>query len=151
MAGNYSTLGPTTTTVITREELYHIVVGFPTPLTNLKVGQFVKLKTDGTVDVIVAPGDFPIGYVVSAYKDNDSAVRVATPFRAIMYGKAPAAATLTIGDLVTVTGFDATSGLNMFAVAASGQSVDGMVLVAASANGGVDLQIGALRQPYMKP
>jgi hypothetical protein len=126
-------------------------LGFPTPLTNLKVGQFVKLKTDGTVDVIAVPGDFPIGYVVSAYKDTDNAVRVSTPFQAVMYGKAPVASTLTVGDIVTVTGFDATSGLNMFAVSATGNSADGVVLVKASANGGTDLQIGVLRQPYMKP
>ena len=145
-----TTLGSGLTVILEHEEKHAIVLGFVCTDETVKVGQIVKLNTDGSVTGVTATTDKAFGIVGSAYRTTDDTVRVYTPFVAVTQGEASSAAAIVAASPVACSGFDATTGLAIYKTAASGDTVIGICLVGQSASA-VGLMVGIYRMPYLKP
>jgi hypothetical protein len=124
-----------------------IAIAFPTDATNLKEGAVVKLLNTGKVAVVAAATDVPVGIVEvfnDKYKDA-ATVTVRTHFQAI--AKCLVDTTTTaIGDLVSVTGWDATAYKATVAPATAGDFVYGIALTGGDDTDPID--VGILRVPF---
>lgn len=119
------TLGNTTRSVVTKEEL-HLVAHTHVTTAEVSKGAPVKLNAAGTVSPIAAATDVVYG-IVTVPGDANAEVTVNTQFQVIAVGVADGA--ITTGNLVACSGQDAGDDkLATYAAAATGNYVVGMAL-----------------------
>jgi len=115
-------------------------------------GDIVKLGTDGTVSLVAASTDYPIGIVVvpKVQRNAVNRVTVATPFQAVI--RANIAGAINAGTHLAATGHaTAADGtvLTTYAAASSGDWVTAIMIKTTSGASEVT-NVGYLRTPYKK-
>lgn len=130
----FETLSPGDKPIIRRSAEGAVKLGFTADTTNLKVGHPVKLKAGAvdTVTPVTAGTEFPFGIVVVPQSADGTKVTV-LPFGGATEILAEADGTIAVGDRVSCTGFNATTGLGKYKV--TGTFVCGVATSAASTGG----------------
>ncbi|CAB4185069.1 hypothetical protein UFOVP1492_126 [uncultured Caudovirales phage] len=112
--------------------------------TVLYKGAIVKLLSTDKVALVAAVTDVPYGVVIVPNRAVGEEVTVQTYFAAVCEGQADAA--VTRGNLLAVSGFDATTKKADYKVAVATNFVSAFALTTAADNAA--LTVGILRAPY---
>lgn len=141
-----STLGTNPRTVVTHSENESIDYSHYCAA-KIPVGTAVKLLNTGYVAAVTALTDVVYGIVSVGNKEAGDKVTVKSQFVAIMVGEANG--TVAVADFVATNGLNTAGELNKFKTAVATNYVTGIALTGNTT--GLEVLVGILRNPYLKP